>query len=221
MKKTCAIILAAGSSVRMGEPKQLMELHGKPMILWVRDLALACVEQVLVITGHEAESVEKVVQHPRVKVVRNEFYGKGQGTSLQSGLQALPKECRAAIVMLGDQPFLPPPVIHRLLREGKKQQQNFPGAPFAMRPVYRGIPAHPVYFGHPQKLPEPTSDDHGGRKMLEKLPMMEYEVKEALVTFDIDTPEQWKKAGELVSRYDFSYNFRDTGGGSLAGTVNS
>lgn len=205
----------------MGEPKQLMELEGKPMLQWVRDLALAFVDQVIVVTGYESEKVAALAAHPRVSIVHNDLYEKGQGTSLQAGLLGLPADCQGAVVLLGDQPFLPPAVLRRILHQGRRHRMDFPKKAFAVRPVYRGTPAHPVYFGHPHRLPEPPEKDRGGQAMMQELPVVEYEVKEALVTFDIDTPAQWKKAGELASHYDFSYNFRNTGGGSLAGTVNS
>lgn len=205
----------------MGSTKQLAELNGKPMVLWVRDAALSHMDEVIIVTGHEAEQVEELVRHPRVKVIYNKHYQKGQGSSLQAGLAGVHHLTKSVLVMLADQPFLPPPIIDRILEGGRKQLEEGK-KPFAIRPVYKGVPGHPVFLGNVHAVKSfPLSEDAGGRRMLKQLPVIEYEVNEAMVTFDIDTPDHLNRARNFISKFDFSYNLYDMGAGSLTGTVKS
>jgi CTP:molybdopterin cytidylyltransferase MocA len=100
------IVLAAGSGSRFGSTKQVAPYRGKPLVQHVVDaLASAGVGEVVVVTGHDAETVEWAVQlPPQGRFVRNGEHASGQSSSLAVGLHALTEASEGAVVLLADQP---------------------------------------------------------------------------------------------------------------------
>ncbi|CAM3843313.1 hypothetical protein ALCH109712_07390 [Alkalicoccus chagannorensis] len=220
MTRVDGLILAAGMSTRMGRPKMLLKLDGRPLIQWAVSTALDVCDHVYIAAGREHRLIRRLTAHPRVEVLYNPEYQAGQGTSLARGIEALETETDGMMVFLADQPFIPVPVAARVREQGEEAMHRYKRG-FAVQPVCRSIPAHPVFWGRPQGLPPIRRGDRAGKALMQALPVETIAVREAWTTFDIDTPEQWHQAGELVSRFDFSYNFRNTVGRSLAGTGNS
>jgi molybdenum cofactor cytidylyltransferase len=98
------IVLAAGSGSRFGTTKQLVPLGGTPMVLHaVASLRSARVDEIVVVTGHDADAVEAVLPGD-VRAVRNAAYRDGQATSLAVGLHALDATTEGAVVLMADQP---------------------------------------------------------------------------------------------------------------------
>lgn len=97
------IVLAAGRSSRFGSTKQLAELGGVPLVRYPIDALRDVVDEVLVVTGHDAERVEAALP-PDVRIVRNERFRDGLATSLATALHELPDDSEAAVVLLADQP---------------------------------------------------------------------------------------------------------------------
>ena len=100
------IVLAAGEGRRFGATKQLVHLDGKPLAQHAIDaLAAAGVDEILVVTGHDAEAVEARLAVPEgARYVRNEGYREGQSSSLAAALHEAAPESEAAIVLMADQP---------------------------------------------------------------------------------------------------------------------
>ncbi len=194
------IILAAGSSTRMGRPKQLLDLDGRPLLQHVLDAAAAasCLDEVIVVLGHAATDIEAALALPaRARCVVNERYAEGQSTSLQAGLRAADERSDAVVVLLGDQPRVTPELIDRV------------AAAFADggRPIVRLVyvsPAGARTPGHPVLLARriwPEIDglrgDSGGRALLAKHPEYLQEVEmDGEAPADIDTPEDYERAVE-------------------------
>jgi molybdenum cofactor cytidylyltransferase len=100
------IVLAAGSATRFGGPKQPVPYRGKPLAQHAVDaLASAGLDEVVVVTGHEADLVERALRlPPQGRFVRNPDHRSGQASSLAVGLGALPESSEAVVVLLADQP---------------------------------------------------------------------------------------------------------------------
>ena len=101
MNKITAIVLAAGGSSRLGSPKQLLEANEQNIVL---QLALSLkdqVENVLVVTGAYAESLESVLTD--VTCIRNAEWKAGMGGSIATGIAALPEHASHALTCLCDQ----------------------------------------------------------------------------------------------------------------------
>ncbi len=114
--KVAGIVLAAGSSSRMGRPKQLLPFRGRTVLEWVVDNALASgLHRVIVVLGHEAEAVKPLMEQRKVTTIVNPSYGEGQSSSLKAGLRELSGDCEAALFLLGDQPLVTPETINHLI----------------------------------------------------------------------------------------------------------
>ncbi|MDO6426389.1 nucleotidyltransferase family protein [Thalassotalea sp. 1_MG-2023] len=97
------VILAAGCSSRLGQPKQLVEVQGCTLIERQCELALTLTEDVFVVVGYHAEKVKKVINHLPVKVITNINWQQGMGSSIAAGVNALPSTVKGAMLLLVDQ----------------------------------------------------------------------------------------------------------------------
>jgi molybdenum cofactor cytidylyltransferase len=106
---TAAVVLAAGSSKRMGENKLLLALDGEPLVTRaVRAAAAAGLAPIVVVLGHEAERVRAALDGLACRAVLNPDHARGKGTSLQLGVAEVARatDAAAAVVMLADMPFV-------------------------------------------------------------------------------------------------------------------
>jgi len=134
-----AVILAAGVSSRMGEPKQLLRLGGKTLLEQVLDNARnAAVDEIVVVLGAAAENIRQEVDLSRIKVVINSSYQLGMSTSLGAGLAALDPTINAALVLLADQPFVRPTTLDRIGGEYRRSHAQI------VIPLYNGFRGNPV-----------------------------------------------------------------------------
>jgi molybdenum cofactor cytidylyltransferase len=114
-----AVILAAGTSTRMGQAKQLLPLGGTTVLARTIDnvRSAGLVEMVLVL-GASAEAIRRQLPPSLLeglKVVVNQAYGQGMASSLREGLSALDPQTGAALIILGDQPFIRPQTLHQIM----------------------------------------------------------------------------------------------------------
>ena len=134
-----AVILAAGVSSRMGEPKQLLRLGGKTLLEQVLDNARsAAVDEIVVVLGAGAENIRQQIDLSKTKVVINSSYQQGMGTSLGAGLAALDPAINAVLILLGDQPFVRPATLDRICEEYRRSHAQI------VIPLYKGFRGNPV-----------------------------------------------------------------------------
>ncbi|MBI1205502.1 MAG: NTP transferase domain-containing protein [Rhodopseudomonas sp.] len=116
-QRVAAVVLAAGRSTRMGAVnKMLAEIGGKPLVRIAAEQALASqAKPVIVVTGHEREKVEQALAGLPLSFVHNPDYVEGLGTSLKTGIAAVPEDVDGAVVCLGDMPQVDAGLIDRLL----------------------------------------------------------------------------------------------------------
>lgn len=135
-----ALVLAAGAGTRMGRPKQLLPVGGRPMLQHALDAAAAGgLGELVLVLGYEAGAVAAAVAlPPGARTVVNDRHAEGQATSLAAGLGAMPADAAAALVLLGDQPEVRPEAIRAVVSARR------PGGPPMLRAAYRGRPGHPV-----------------------------------------------------------------------------
>ncbi|HET7579045.1 MAG TPA: nucleotidyltransferase family protein [Bacillales bacterium] len=199
MTDVTALILAAGTSSRMGEPKQLLGLGGTPLLKRVIDAVLPCgFSEIVTVIGHEAERIQQAISipDPRFRWVVNARYLSGQSTSLFTGLEV----CRSASVMifLGDEPLLSERTVDVVFRAGL-EQQALSDEPFAVRPSFQSVPGHPVFLGNVKKLDfSGLQGDEGAKTILSSMEAMQFlPVGDRGVLFDVDTPEHYEKARQI------------------------
>jgi molybdenum cofactor cytidylyltransferase len=188
-----AIVLAAGESKRMGRSKQMLAWQGKTLLRHVlENLISSTADEIILVLGHEAEAIRKSLPEFPIKIVINPDYQQGMASSLRQGLLAMHPTSEAFLVLLADQPGIGPEIMNHLIREFR---QANPGQGI-VRPVYRGLPGHPVLIGV-RYLQEALQlqGDVGARQILMNHPedILEIEVDHDGILKDIDTPEEYQK----------------------------
>ena len=187
--KINAVILAAGASVRFGkENKLLVEVDGRPMLQRVVEAVMAGgVDETLVVTGADHDSIASLLRGYGAKPVRNERWREGMGTSLAKGVRALDGDnCAGILVCLGDLPFLSSRMVGQIIQVFR---QN--GGERIVVPVVNGRRGHPVIFpgSYAIKLGRLTGDE-GARSILNGAGdnLTEVEVDSPETVQDIDRP---------------------------------
>jgi|SRR5665811_1208125 len=135
MEKLAAILLAAGRSSRFGRDNKLLaNIGGRPMVRVTADalLGAGCIEEVLVVTGHDAEAVERALEGLPVRSIYNSDWRDGMGSSIARGVAVLPATLDGVTIVPGDMPFLTPRLVVRLgarFRECHGESVVFPATP--------------------------------------------------------------------------------------------
>lgn len=188
-----AIVLAAGQSRRMGGPNKLLaDVGGKPMVRRSVETALeAGATPVIVVLGHQAEAVSAALDGLPVRFVHNPDFAAGLSTSLKRGLAEVPGEADAALVCLGDMPFVRAAELRRLAAAFNPTE----GRAICV-PTRGGKRGNPVlfarrFFAEMQAL----AGDSGAKHLLGEYPELVAEVEMASdgVLTDIDTPESLER----------------------------
>lgn len=184
--KVTAIVLAAGRSSRMGHNKLLAEASGVPLFSHVlATLKQSAIDDVLVVTGHEAEAVRSLLP-PGQRSVHNPHYAQGLSTSVAAGLaEALGAD--AALVCLGDMPLVDAASINKLIAAFNPTEHRS-----ICVPTFEGQRGNPVLWGrqHFAAL-SAIQGDRGGRAIIDELAeeVVDVPVSNAGVLKDADTPE--------------------------------
>lgn len=132
------IVLAAGSSERMGRPKQLLPIRETTMLARVVDAAEnSRLDNVLIVTGAHATDVEASVKLHRASFVRNPDHASGNLSSLRAGVAAA-GSLAAIVVILGDMPQVDTAIIDAFVQRWQEDQ------PWAAVASYRHERAHPI-----------------------------------------------------------------------------
>jgi molybdenum cofactor cytidylyltransferase len=141
------IILAAGSSSRMGQPKQLLRYEGETLLRRAVRAALETgYRPVVVVLGSQAETLQKEVAATEARIVFNQEWAEGMSSSIRCGLRALETAATgaadAAILMLCDQPFVTSGAIRRLVQIYLAQRPLFVASEYETKDgKTRGVPA--------------------------------------------------------------------------------
>jgi molybdenum cofactor cytidylyltransferase len=109
-------VLAAGSSLRMGRPKQLLPVDGQPLLgLVTSRVCSSGLDEVVVVLGGNASEIEANVDLGRARVVLNPAHAVGMSSSLKAGVAVLGSDVERVIIVLGDQPDISTDLIDALL----------------------------------------------------------------------------------------------------------
>jgi CTP:molybdopterin cytidylyltransferase MocA len=123
----------------MGEPKQLLRLGGRTLVEQVLENVRAPrIADVVLVLGCAAETIVQQVSVEGIKVVVNEAYQSGMGSSLRVGLSALDPLTGAALIALADQPFVRPQTYDRIIEQYRQSEAQI------VVPTYYGFRGNPV-----------------------------------------------------------------------------
>lgn len=136
------LVLAAGASRRLGQPKQLLPYRGSILLDWVVRTAEAAtgLDEVTVVLGGAAREVRGRLAPGRARIVENPDFGEGCSSSYQAGIASLHPAAAAVVVILGDQPGVEAEGIDLLVSEWRRV-----GAAI-LATSYRGERGHPLLF---------------------------------------------------------------------------
>jgi molybdenum cofactor cytidylyltransferase len=184
-----AIVLAAGSSSRLGQPKQLVEFHGETLLMRATRLSQeAGADPVFVVLGANRELIAAAVLSGHAHAVVNEAWREGISTSIRTGLQAVDKAVPPAdgvLLLACDQPRLTAGHLSALLNTFSAQSGRVTTAS-----AYKGTIGTPAVFPRktfPQLLR--LRGDTGARALLRNPPSPVVEIPFPGGEVDIDRPE--------------------------------
>ncbi len=139
--KISGIILAAGLSTRMGEPKQLLPFGDSTIIETVIDNLLGSkLNEVIVVVGHEAERVQAHIRHKPIEIAFNPDYQEGMLTSAQCGVGAISASADAFAITLVDLPLITPDLVNLVIDTYVQTEGGI------AVPSYNYRRGHPVIF---------------------------------------------------------------------------
>lgn len=191
-----AVVLAAGSSSRMGEPKPLVRVGDRPLLTWVLEAVRGSrVSEVVVVLGDAADRIRAEVPLAAVRVVENPSYREGMSSSLRTGISSLSDFADAFFVVLADAPFVRSESYDALITVREKTRARI------VLPTYHGVRGNPVLLDR-SLGPEADSitGDRGCREIRQRHPdeTAEVPLDDPGVLIDIDTPEEAELAREAI-----------------------
>ena len=179
------IVLAGGTSSRLGRPTQLLELDGRPLLQHAVDAAAAAgLSEVVVVLGHRAAEVEAALDLPAgVRTLVNPRYREGQAASLRAGLASVAPGSEAAVILLGDQPGVTADSVRAVVATFERS-----GAPI-VRARYAAGWGHPVLLARSVWAEvDRLEGDVGARAiMFAHADLVEEAAVEGPRPFDVDT----------------------------------
>ena len=191
-----AVVLAAGESRRMGTQKLLLPFGETTVVGAVVGTALASrVDRVLAVLGADRDAVRRELEPLGIDFAVNENFAQGMLSSVQAGFRALPPDAKAAVVMLGDQPFLPARVVDAVVDAFQRSGKGI------VVPAFQGRRGHPVLVDLKYRDEVLALDPADGlRRLMRAHPedIFEVEVEDANILRDMDVPEDY--ASELARR---------------------
>jgi molybdenum cofactor cytidylyltransferase len=191
-----AVILAAGRSTRMGQPKALLSLGGSDTFLTriIRTFEAADVEEVVVVLGHEADAIAESVTREGLspRFVVNKDFDNGQLSSVVAGVRAIDRPGVVAMLLtLVDVPFVSAATVRSVTARYRATR-----API-VRPVKGALHGHPVLIDRTLFDKLRIADPEMGAKPVVRAYVSEagnVPIEDEGAYFDIDTPEQYARA---------------------------
>ena len=138
-RRIATVVLAAGMSRRMGQPKQLLPFGGSTVLRTVLKMlqSVSGRGDVVVVLGHRADEVRKVLP-AEVRYVINEAYAEGMFSSVLAGLASLDEDVEGMLLLLGDQPQIRASVVQAVLDRWEQTDKGI------VIPEVGGKRGHPI-----------------------------------------------------------------------------
>jgi molybdenum cofactor cytidylyltransferase len=133
------LVLGAGASRRLGQPKQLLPYQGRPLLQTAVNNALAAAfSQVVVTIGGAAPEVKALTEFGSASVVENVHYTTGCSSSIVAALEMVDPRASGIVLLLGDQPGVSTATINSVITQAR--------GPLAVSRYIDGR-GHPLWFG--------------------------------------------------------------------------
>ncbi|MBD2261171.1 nucleotidyltransferase family protein [Pseudanabaena sp. FACHB-2040] len=188
MSRIGILILAAGASSRLGQPKQLLSYQGKPLIRQMAEVAISSgCHPIGIVLGAYGETIQPYLADLGIHIIYNKQWQTGMAGSLQCGLREilmLSPDLDAIVLMVCDQPFVSPRLIHQLI--SSYQALNYP----IVASKYAGILGVPALL-HRSFFPDlfALQGDMGARVIIQQHRSRSLSIPFAEGAIDLDTPQ--------------------------------
>jgi len=185
------LILAAGSSTRLGEPKQLLPIKDQTLLSYVVKKALKLSPYVNVVLGHEySKCFDQIFRLP-ITCINNSEYEKGMGSSISCGIKKL-DDTKPILIMLCDQPLIPLEHYEKLIRSYYEHNKKIVGS------LYSSNITVPAIFPPSYKKDLANLQGEKGAKILLSNPKtLAISLKKEYAK-DIDTKKEWEEISKLI-----------------------
>lgn len=199
MDDLVGVVLGAGSSRRLGRPKQTLPFGGKSLLSHVMgDIEAAeSLGRIYLVLGGANEEAEGSLSLDRARIVRNDAYGTGCASSLLAGLDAA-GTCDAIVMLLGDMPGVTADVIDQVMRAWRQA------------PTWAAVTEYRGHLGHPFVFSAEAFDDlrqlHGD-KAVWKIVDREPTSRVARIAVDRDLPrdiDTWEDYEAVCTAFGFT-----------------
>ena len=200
-------MLAAGASVRMGEPKQLLRFEGETLLRRAVNAAIGSeCPPVIVVLGAEAERLSQEVVGLETQIIINQEWQEGMSSSIRCGISALEaitsEKAQAAILMLCDQPFVTSIVINRLIEEYHHTNAAIVASEYGTgKDNTRGVPALFSRLLFPDLMQ--LHGEEGAKRIIMRHASQVSAVIVPEAALDIDSPCDYRK---LLDKDHFHYH---------------
>jgi molybdenum cofactor cytidylyltransferase len=186
-ERVTGLLLAAGGSQRLGQPKQLLPYHGATLLDHTLATARACAfDQLICVIGGAADQIRATVDLSGADVLENNEFGRGCSSSIALGLDAVHPDSDVLVLLLGDQPGVTAATVSALL-EGRGD------APLALCGYDNGR-GHPFAFA--RSLFPDLASLHGDKGVWKLQDRYEHELAEVPIPGpiprDVDTWEDYE-----------------------------
>jgi len=189
--ETGILILAAGNSSRLGEPKQLLKFNGKTLLQKIVEEALEVSKCVVIVTGSNHFIISKEIEDMEVEIIENTNWIQGMGVSIEVGINQLLNSCPTVencIISVCDQPFITAAVFSELIQMQKDSQKGIVAS------KYSDTLGTPVLFTKKYfKELFSLSGQKGAKKLLQKFGEDIAQINFERGAIDIDTQSDYQK----------------------------
>jgi nicotine blue oxidoreductase len=194
------IVLAAGAASRFGSPKLFAEWWGRPLVEHALDVAPDDGPRVAVV-GRETVRLRPLFAAHGFATVVNPRPSRGLASSLRTGLEVMPAEVEAALVLLGDAPVVPPAAIDRVLTAYRRENR-------AVGASYEGQRGHPVLLPRDTWERLPKTGERAGAT-IDFVPVECGDLAEGAA--DVDTPDDLFEIAARAARAPLVARLRNLG----------
>jgi molybdenum cofactor cytidylyltransferase len=188
--KISVLILAAGSSSRLGQPKQLVEFERQTLIERITHTALSVSEEVLVVLGANIDMIKPKLEafSDRISIIENTNWNEGMGTSISLGVENLAPKSDGILILLADQPFISQVLLQKIMQTFAEKKCPIVASNYGGQ---LGVPIlfDKSFFSELKNLKGEQGAKSFLKNYVEKITSIEF--KEGLI--DIDTPQDLLK----------------------------
>lgn len=188
---TAVLLLAAGASSRMGQPKMFLTWQGETLLQHAVSAAASISTPVFVVTGEHTDKIASILQHTAVQLIHNPQWQEGMGTSVAAGVAGILQAGYSPdnlIIVVCDQPFITAGLLHQMIEAKVSSGKGIVGCSYD-NTIGTPVLFDKKYFSALQGL----NGQQGAKRLLQQYAENVTTVPFSEGSIDIDTPEDYER----------------------------